>query len=61
MLCTGSGGGAPYEAPRSTSVSMPSSALSASRSGRAEKESFVKGRPPEAAPFIFVRERGRER
>ena len=58
MLCTGSGGGVPYRAPKSTSVSMASSALSASRSGSAEKESFAKGMP---IPFVFVRERGRER
>ena len=36
ILCTCSGGGVPYRAPKSTLVSMASSALSASISGSAE-------------------------
>jgi hypothetical protein len=60
MLCTGSVGVAPNDAPRSTSASRQSPQPSESRAGRLEKESFARG-APEPAPYTFVRVRGRER
>ena len=50
ILCTGSAGVAPYDAPRSTSPSRQSPQPSASRAGRLEKESFARGAPPGLAP-----------
>lgn len=61
MLCTGNAGGVPYEEPRSMSSSRQSPQLSASREGRVWNESFARGMPPELAPYIFRRVRGRER
>ena len=62
MLCTGNAGGVPYEGPRSMSSSRQSPPFSTSRRRKGVERVFLaRGMPPELAPYIFKRVRGRER